>query len=1492
MEIWFLFFPEFFSHLLYMKSILFILAFANASEDDSLCVESMHSLLPEPSIPAVNSTSRKALINALIQVDQTLGITPCQYAKTKLGFDVSDGNARLGTEAEQYEQVDTSKVVNEQMKAMQAASDQSVYGQGRNTKNKAYEFGRMIGKAPIDALASATTATLKGLSHALDETVHFFGANVDLDLDIFHDLKVDEVGKWINHAGHAIGDAAVDTAFVFGGVFSGIGEAIGGPSVQGRRRVVFDIDCDFLEHDVDTMETHCEAYRYNRLKFLYPAVRGIGDLHMGVMNNVTKLNNTFYGNNLTFDKSIREIFDLNRDTLYGKNGSCLEPKAQSVAGFSNSLATDTMKTFDSIGTVLDTLWSNVMIIDQSTKSGILNLVEDYANNTQALMKMSQDNQKYLHDDSFKALNAMADKLSWYAGNNTNKMVKRQIKTANNTGKTTERLENFVFSAIKTLTRLSSRLDDATDILSGSPDTMDKFVTTIMKGGSLVMDSANDESQRTARETVESVINKKSQQVINQFDAAAASALRSSEKDLNVSMKGVMSSASINTRKGVSKLKTSESMVNAQFSAAKQGLMSNISNMAIANAISINEAQTLASDLSDMGTVARKSTDASFSNIRKLTRGLRDSGEETISNTQTQVSNVLSAEAKGAGEQMNAISDTIKNAGSALSDQTINLDTHLGQLAERAAHAISDSVSKNRRSAANRAQLDQMRKNADNARLEAANNLASVTSSDATATWENLGNDALSKLNSIASDATEYRGRAKSDTDRALSSTEDVLEDNSYIQNQATHDSVRGIFSDLSEVGKSTLGLTRSAGDDLSGSDDMSRLNLGLISGLFEQLGASNPSDIASLFNSINKIDSESESQFDGKFKSVLGDSNSKLQSVLSMILANGNKLETNGKISMDKIKAAMANSVTRAQSSDAGFDSKDMDLVSILESLQEKSDGVLKSSSRKKSPTSQLLDDLYDSSVSPKNALANLFGSISAQQRGVGDDIQNSLLETISGKSENFETRAKNFTDLMMKLNQDKLSVAKESVDISSDIDAIGRAAAHDLESAKSHLNDASYSLSKISTDVVSGLTSDFSRLNSSIHQNLTILNRTVDLWTSNSPKAVSDKITDYIKSLGDKNMALMDSIAKKANGIGAVGIMQGAADFNSASANVLNQVSSFSGAQIAGSSDREKILVTEQDRTRTELGEISEQIKSLKSNDAQVTSFNTAPAANDAQAATHAISAALASSNNSMNTLAAQTESESGFKSNLVEAQSLALVHDANSTAAKVDAVVEGSSLSLSSSESDGRIDVDRMTTSVSEYGSRLKSKLAMAEHQMSSLDSNLTSNISNDKSQLDLQLMMAKRATSQLLHSWSDYADFQTNKFKKMNQSDAIYIDLMSQKLNSTNSNEGSHLKNLHRQVNDLNTKIVDVVSDYLGFSNIVSADLTGYKESVDLLNRTTEAGIDQLQESAFNFNANDDFIDKSKRSELANAVKTFESELDKRASQVEKSVGITKH
>lgn len=1483
-----------------MKALIFfILTIVNAIEDDSLCVESMHSLLPASAIPAANSTSRKALINALIQVDQTLGITPCQYAKAKLGFDVSATNNRLATEGENYEQADTSKVVNDRMKAMQSATDQSIYGQGRNNENKAYAFGKMIGKAPVHALAVGATAIGKGLAagvhglgEGMEEVANFFGANVDLNLDIFQDLSVDKMGRWINHAGRVLGDAAVDTAFVFGGVFSGVAEAIGGPSAQGRRRVVFDIDCDFLEHDVDTMESHCEAYRYDRLKFLYPAVRGVGELHVGVMNNVSKLNDTFYGNPMTFDQSIREVFEINRDTLYGKNGSCLEPKDKSIAGYSNSLATGILESSITAKSVLDTLWSNVMVIDESLKSRISTVVEDYANNTQGLMMMAADTQKLVHSDSFRDLNEMADKMSWFAGNGTNKMVKRQATIAKKTERVTNRIDDFMAATTKTLTRMSSRLDDATDILSGSPETMDKFTSTIMWGGKLVMESANDESQKSAQETADIVIGKKGKQVIDQFNAAASTAVRSAEKDLNLNMKGLMSSANINTRKGVSKLKNSASMMNSQFAAAKQGLMTNISNMAMANAIAINDAQTLANDLSDMSKSVGRNTDSSYSNIAKVSRGLRVSAEETVSNSQAQISNVLSAGAKGADEQLNAISDTIKNAGNDLSDRVSNLDSHLDQLANRASRAISDAISNERRASANRAQLDQMRKNADNARLEAAKNIAEITASDATATWQNLGNDALAKLNSIASDATEYRSRAQSDSDRALSSTTDVLDDKAIVENQATHDQVRKLFSHLSQVGSSTLGLTKSAGADLSGSDDFSRENSAMLSGLFHQLNSASPSDLASLFNSLNRLDSESANDFDGKMNSVVGESNSRLASVLSNILANGKKVETDGVTSLDRIKAAIANSVTRAQTSDSGFDNNDMRIVSILQSLQQKSDEVGKGS--KKSPTAQLLDDLFDSSVSPKNALSNLFGSINSQQREVRDSIQNSLLETISGKIETLETRVKKFSDLMTKLNQDKVSSTKQASDISNTIDSVSSVAGTDFAYAKSFLRDESNTVLKLADDVTDStlnLTSAFFRFNSSVYQNLTVLNRTVDLWTLNSPKSVSDKISEYIKLLGDNNMALMDSIAKKANGFGAVGIMTEAADFDSAPANILVKVSELSDNMISNSTDSETKLTSQNAKTTNELSAISQEIKYLKPSPGDSKSVGTGSAANDAQAATNALFSAVASSNNSMSTLALQTESESGFKSTLVESQSLALVHDANSTAANVKSVVDDSAASLSTAESEGKIDIDRITKSVSDYGSKLKTKLANAEHELRSMDANVTANISSDKSQLDMQLMMAKRAVSQLVSSWSDYSDFETKKFRKMNQSDAVYLDLMSQKLNSTNSNDGSHLRNLEMEVNNLNTNIIDVVSEYLGFSNIVSSDLVGYKESVDLLNRTTEAGIDQLQESAFNFDANDDFIDKSKRSELTNALKNFESEMNKRASQVEQSVGIMK-
>lgn len=1478
-----------------------VMAIAETSIDNSLCEESMFTLLPKEQIPLANTASRKNLINALVQIDSTFGITPCQYAKYKGGHGVLDEGFR-GDDGENYQVADTSKVMNDKMKAMASATDQAIYGQGRNNKNKAFEAGRMIGSGAVNAgkyIGQGVAVGLNAVGNGVEDIVNYFGGSVDVNLDIFQDFEVDKFGRWVNKAGHAVGDVAKDSMFVFGGFFVGVAEAIGGPSIQGRRRVVFDVDCDFLEHEVDSMESHCHTYRYNRLQFLYPAVRDTASLADRMNINITRLNHTFYGNPMAFDQSVREIFEINRDTLYGKNGSCLEPKPKSLGGYSNSLEAGLMTNFEQSRTVLDTLWSNIMTIDQGVKNSTATVVEQYVNTTEELLHMSAGMQKGLGIDAYDALKTMGDNLSSGMVKMTEKMAKRETKIGDGTVKVQDRLVDYAHVAQKTLARITNRLDDASDILAGTPETMSKFTDTIFKGGKLVMDVANDETQRAAEETVESSITKKNQQIIDQYNSAAGRAVTSSEKDMNVSMKGFMTSTYSLTRSEVSKLSLAERMANTQLDAASRGVLSNVSNMALENAITVNNAQTAANDVSDFSTQTTRNTATSYSNVAKLFRGLRDSAEETISNSQTQVTNVITSSGKGASDQLDAISNTIKNAGSSLSDSVSDLDSHFDQLASRTAHAISDATMKARLAAANRQQLTQLQKNADEARLQASENLAGVSASQATSTWENMGNDALSQLNSIASDMTEYRSRAKSDADAALDTIGSETTDNASVQAEKGNIAARNVRELLGQIAQSSIGLTGAAGDDLGASDELSSTNLALIKGISNSLSALGPggyTQLASLLSSLGRIDSDSADEYGGKMNSVIADSRSAIQSVVAKLIARDNQSNSLTMDQLAKVKTVLANILTHAQSGDTAFDSTDMNFVTGLNDIQQLVDS-LSEGSKKTNPQFELSDQLSETSSSTRNLLASLLATMQSGERETTSDIENSLLQLMGEETDGFKTRSKSIESVLAKFLDTNFLNMKSEKESSNTLNSVSSTLNDLVKRVQSFLTDQSTAYDSLSSQFshsIVDLQKKFATSNNSVSQNLTILNQTLGLWYSKSPQSVSDQISSYIKSLGENNMAMMDTIVQKANGVGAVGIMSGGVDFNRQSAGSLDQVSDLSNSWIKTSEEGARNLVDTRSNETEQLSDIGNSIKGIQRGIGSSTSasnpIGASSVAHDAERATNTMTGAIAAANNSFSVLTSQSGSESQFKSQLSQSQSASLVRTANDTVGSVHSLVSDSFAALDQSTEDGKINVDRISKSVADYGEKLHQKLAYSQLYSAELADNSTNNISGDKAQVEMQLMMAKRAVSQLLDSWSRYSDFQIDKFQKMNNSDATYIDLMEAKLNSTNTGHSSQLHSLQNQVDGLNGDVVHVVADYLGFANIVSSDLTGYKESVDLLNRTTEAGIDQLQESAFNYDANDDFIDKTQRSELSDAVKKFENEIDKRASQVKLSVGIT--
>jgi hypothetical protein len=171
--------------------------------------------------------------------------------------------------------------------------------------------------------------------------------------------------------------------------------------------------------------------------------------------------------------------------------------------------------------------------------------------------------------------------------------------------------------------------------------------------------------------------------------------------------------------------------------------------------------------------------------------------------------------------------------------------------------------------------------------------------------------------------------------------------------------------------------------------------------------------------------------------------------------------------------------------------------------------------------------------------------------------------------------------------------------------------------------------------------------------------------------------------------------------------------------------------------------------------------------------------------------------------------------------------------------------------------------------------------------MDRNVTDAIESDKNQLGIQLMMARRAVSQLLNTWSIYSDYETKKFSIMKSTDEDYIKTMLGRVESANTTTRSSLMETSRRVSNLNNDVLRGLIGYIDERENIHSGIEQYRGAVGVLNQTTGISIDQVRESAFNLDANDDFVDKKDRNKLLNTVRDFENDIDKKSQLVLNSV-----
>ena len=1446
--------------------------------DQHLCQEALRDLLPPGESSRLSHTQVDHIVSALVQVDNTFGITPCQYSKLK-GMAVHPDNNGMFLPPSGMAPI-TPNPAAQAIQSMYDASGEAGYGHDR--VSAAERAGQSVGKG-LNAGIEGINVGIKG---------------INVGIDAIRDFKIGDIGftvagKWINKAGEAVGDVVTESTKATYDFFKGVGESLG-PSTAGRRRVVYDKDCDFIQHGIDSIENNCAQYRFDKMKFMYPFLQAMGDFDVEIVGNRSRINATVAGDPTSLDTGMREVFGNQRDALYGQNGTCLQPTRGSISMMEEQLDSLVFEINKATAGSFDTHWSNLMNIDGSIKNATIETVHEFTEGVLDTFNISIAAQGLISRMRSLDLNGAYSASVALLKNLSDSIMALQGKVDDRIARAQESGNKLANNSAKSLGRLEAKMDSVVNLMDISPSGLDRFTDSLSSGVWKILRAANQSSQADTRDLLLNSLGPNAKKLIDQFGDQSGTFLTDSRKDWTGYTDRYSNSYKNTYRSRDGQVSDATANISQSFDATDADIQDEFLDMSSSQSIKLGDVERSARTLAQAGQSLQAKQRAAAAAVKALFRGLISGNSNTIADTQTKIGQIVGIGSQGSGEQLSVASQQVSGLGQSLSDSSNDLSSSLTNLVYKLRSLIADSV--NSANSASADQEDSLRSASDlsQSKVQLVADSSSLSSTGATDDWHQMGDDAVSGLEDVVSEADLERARTRRDSQQALSALGSESSEGSFESEMTADRSSSNARSSLVAAGSSIDGLSQSAGQDLAAQQSVIASNLGEVGRARDSIRDASQTSVAqasTLFDSLSNEDSDAATQFSSSTRTAnlqagsdIDKSVSKMESLSSHAATDiSNRLANIVGQVVDGTSEKLESAMTATSNTEVGLSALSDQLDSLPQSATE----------QQRAMNSSVIQSL-DSVVSKSESFAQSVGAdLSSKQADIVSDVQSSvfklssnadgfaLVSSKAGSAIDAQSRAYSQTvtsDALLK-NVLRLmgdSTAAVSQELAKDVDQSG-ADEHEFSNDVTNVKSALINLNTSASNSLSDIVGDFLKFNASY------------------PDKLSKAVQEYIDSLGADGMRLMDAIAGAAKTTAGTGFAASLNDPSSAS--VMDDASNVGSDYLSQASQNQDDLIQTSQQTSGRLNGVSSEIdkakKYLKDNADQAVSYRDYMDASarradmESTSVTGQLSSVVHSTNSSLSLLAGQEGTESGFASNMNKAQSSSMLTMGDVSAKQTAGLSRDVNAAVASTVGEASSSLNEVQSDMERHGAELRAKTQAAWTSVASSDSTLIGNISSDRSQVDLQLMMAKRSLRTLLSAWEKYASTETRKFQKMNSTDNEYMSLTPNRISTANDTSGGSLRTSLSNMNGLNDQVVQAVMDYLGFGSTIRGNLDGYRQGLHALNVSTDSGVSQIKEMIYNLNANDEFLDSERRGEMTTVIDQFNAELDKRASEAQQSI-----
>ena len=1255
---------------------------------------------------------------------------------------------------------------------------------------------------------------------------------------------------------------------------------------RGRRRVVSDDDCDQVMDEDDVIEKTCGVHRFNVLQQLFQLLQEAANRNGDMNTNIMRMNLTMIGDpsNLGAVEGQRQVFHLQRNYLYGPNGTCADPKPKSIAQTSNVLTTALFHSHDLFEAVYDTLWKNLETIQNGLSKSVTNVTNKYINISmdffEEMNKVVQD----IHRDATMLNTGIQSVVNKILANGTmvfNQGFRRTLHQMNRTQSMGDRAMKTIDTSMEKMMDFFERL---TDQFSGIDDTVADIITDLAdKTNPMIGFNPTNLGTQTWGVHANHANN-----TVNDFESATLDSINSTFD----SVSSVATSAGSSVARNVQATSDSIDDTNETI-LTKTSILGNAFTQKIDYATGnvtklVRDAQTASTDAKGMVVQVNLSIGDHKKALKAISDSLEGVSGEGAGTIRKQIANILSSGGQISDSQLSSIVTSLSNLNSNILGAVADAKAKQDAAATASQNSVAKGASEKAGQSGDFISSINAERLLSNQVVSSSGNVLQSQVMSKLGSLRTVADSSSASLTDLAAKFSSSLGDTTVSTNSAISGSSNELGNMINVQSLQSSE----MFSNINALvsGNASAINTQAVRSEADLKQTSSNLNsildsVGLLSTKSAALDKSD--NLVGLSNSVARSDDQIGSSFSQQLQDVLKSAG----------------------LDVSKQEESLAN----------GLSSHSNDAANAVSSLQSSGDGVESQSVKTMSDSQNfnfgLQDQLGSIDAGVTGALAVSINNMNVSQSKITTGLSQAMndgtyavnavgIENMKGVMQTNSTTQQETSEKIVKilknfkshmdhvLKKAYLSPSGGSVSKNPKIQALSL----DLKALLEKL-DSSFGgpdLKEVETDFErnSGydddqlLRVDFNSLKNRMVANISSLNLRVNQTVGQLPATFLGNLGKFLTDvIANEYSSVGGNLSSKTNWL-FDNVVSSDGSAVSSSGKFLNQLSSASDnwdSRLSQNRDAASATNRNQISTLVNLTDQASGLASMISN-TRPNSVNNRGNLNKAENDIHNMVAGIMSSvsatNSTLTRSSASNAAQSDFNTQMGSSRTGRLIQDMRSGVNGTTGTVGDTNSAILANTGEQSMNVDNLDKSLAAYANERAAKISHAISQLGTMDSSVQQNISSNKASVEMNLLLAKRAVRDLLDSWTGYADYEISKFRKMQNVDETYVETTGNFLDSKTTQSQHELLGSQSQMSLTDSDTLNAVSDYMEFNKASSDEISTLFRIVPLLNSTAENSIAQIGESAVSFDRADFNVDKTERQSSIEAIAKFEQGLDQHA------------